>query len=53
MADLTPGDKAQAEALRIAHELLSKSGWKFTAVDVGAKAREILIALTEAPAHDR
>ena len=45
MVDLTPGDKAQAEALRIAEDWLKRQGWKFTAVDVGAKAREILLAL--------
>lgn len=42
---LTPGDKAQSEALRIAEDWLKKQGWKFTPADVGTRAREILNAM--------
>lgn len=43
----TPGDAAQAEALRIAEDWLKKQGWKFTPADIGKRAREILSALQE------
>lgn len=43
--NLTAGDKAQAEALRIAEDWLKKQGWKFSPSDVGTRAREILVAM--------
>lgn len=42
---MTPGDKAQAEALRIAEDWLKKQGWGFKPADVGTRAREILDAM--------
>lgn len=39
------GDQAAAEALRLAKAHLEKQGWKYSASDIGAVAREILAAL--------
>lgn len=44
----SPGDKAQAEALRIADEWLRRQGWKFTPQDIGETDREIIEALAGA-----
>jgi hypothetical protein len=46
MRKLTAGDNAQAEALRIAWELLRSLGWKFTAQDAGKTAAQILNAMS-------
>ncbi len=43
------GDRAQAEALRIAYDRLKYLGWKFTHRDVGRVAKEILEALNASP----
>ncbi len=39
------GDRTNAEALRIAHAILEKLGWRYSAADVGKTAAEILSAL--------
>lgn len=42
------GDRAQAEALRIAHERLEKLeklGWRYKHADIGKVAKEILDAM--------
>lgn len=38
-------DRAQAEALRIAHTRLEKLGWRYDTEDVGKEAAKILKAL--------
>lgn len=42
---LVHGDRAQAEALRIAYDRLNKLGWKYSFTDVGKSANLILTAL--------
>jgi hypothetical protein len=39
------GDRAQAEALRIAYDRLVKSGWKFSMNEIGENAGYILTGL--------
>ncbi len=46
---LSPGDRTQAEALRIAEDWLKKMGWRFTPADVGARAKEIIAAMSDDP----
>lgn len=43
------GDQTSAEALRLAKAHLEKLGWKYTASQIGALAREILDALEDDP----
>lgn len=47
---LTPGDMAQAEALRIADDWLKRQGWRFGPSDVGKKASEILASMVSSAA---
>lgn len=47
---LTPGDKAQAEALRIAEDWLKWQGSRFDPSDVGKKASEILVSMVSSAA---
>lgn len=43
-----PGDRTQAEALRIAEAHLKSKGWKFLPSDVGKTAAEIVTAMRAA-----
>lgn len=38
-------DRAQAEALRIAHTRLEKLGWRYSLEDVGKEAAKIIKAM--------